>query len=393
MENGMTAKNWAQIIGLTCAAFIFNTSEFMPIGLLTDIAQDFAITEAHAGTLISAYAWVVMLLSLPLMILVSKLELRKLMLWIILLFGICQILSSLSEGYAMLMLSRIGVACTHAIFWSIVSPLAVKLVPHSHRALALSMIVTGTSIAMIFGLPLGRMVGLTIGWRMTFLGVGILAFLTFAYLAFSLPKVPSNGGFSLHKLPELLKNPILTGLYILTFAIATSYYVGYSYIEPFLKQVAHLQDNWITATLMIFGGMGILGSFAFSKFYPKHPYPFLTTILLCVTGCLGLLHLASFAPPTVILLCAVWGMAVTAFNVSLQAEIINKSPLDATSVSMSIFSGIFNLGIAIGTSIGGAVCTYLSISEIGYAGAIIALLAFLYWKKVILHKLKKAQTA
>ena len=217
MENGMTAKNWAQIIGLTCAAFIFNTSEFMPIGLLTDIAQDFAITEAHAGTLISAYAWVVMLLSLPLMILVSKLELRKLMLWIILLFGICQILSSLSEGYAMLMLSRIGVACTHAIFWSIVSPLAVKLVPHSHRALALSMIVTGTSIAMIFGLPLGRMVGLTIGWRMTFLGVGILAFLTFAYLAFSLPKVPSNGGFSLHKLPELLKNPILTGLYILTF--------------------------------------------------------------------------------------------------------------------------------------------------------------------------------
>ena len=105
------------------------------------------------------------------------------------------------------------------------------------------------------------------------------------------------------------------------------------------------------------------------------------------------MHLASFASPTVILLCAVWGMAVTAFNVSLQAEIINKSPLDATSVSMSIFSGIFNLGIAIGTSIGGAVCTYLSISEIGYAGAIIALLAFLYWKKVILHKLKKAQTA
>ena len=67
----MTFRNWGQLIGLTCAAFIFNTSEFIPIGLLTDIAQDFDMTEAHAGTLISVYAWVVMLLSLPLMILVS----------------------------------------------------------------------------------------------------------------------------------------------------------------------------------------------------------------------------------------------------------------------------------------------------------------------------------
>ena len=389
----MTFRNWGQLIGLTCAAFIFNTSEFIPIGLLTDIAQDFDMTEAHAGTLISVYAWVVMLLSLPLMILVSKWEMRRLLLWVILLFGVCQVLSSLSEGFGMLMLSRIGVACTHAIFWSIVSPIAVRLVPERCRPLALSLIVTGTSVAMIFGLPLGRVIGLQIGWRMTFLCVGIFAFATFAYLAFSLPKVPSRGGFPLHKLPTLLKNPVLAGLYILSFAIATAYYTGYSYIEPFLKQVAHLTDSRITMTLMIFGGMGIIGSMAFSKFYPKAPYRFLTTIILCVAGCLGLLQAASNSSSGVILLCAVWGMAVTAFNVSLQAEVINKSPLDATSVSMSIFSGIFNLGIAIGTSIGGAVCTYLSIAEIGYAGAAIAFAAFLYWDRVVLRKLKKVRRA
>lgn len=93
---------------------------------------------------------------------------RKLLLGTIALFGIFQVLSGVSASYGMLMVSRIGVACTHAIFWSVASPIAVRLVPEEHQTLAMSMIVTGTSVAMIFGLPLGRVIGLTVGWRMTF---------------------------------------------------------------------------------------------------------------------------------------------------------------------------------------------------------------------------------
>lgn len=371
----MSLKSWLPLVGLTCAAFIFNTSEFIPIGLLSDIAGDFAITEAHAGMLISVYAWIVTLLSLPLMLLVSKIELRKLLLCVIVLFVGFQLFSALSTSYSMLMVARIGVACAHAVFWSIVSPLAVRIVPDKFRPLALSMIVTGTSVAMIFGLPLGRIIGLHIGWRMTFFYVGAFAFATFLYLMSCLPKVPSRGGFSLHQLPSLLRHPLLIGLYVLSFAIATSYYTGYSFIEPFLKQVAGLSDSWITATLMIFGGMGIVGSFSFSKFYAKNPYRFMNIVILSMTACLMLLHLSSGLSSTAILLCAVWGAAVTAFNVALQAEIINNSPLDATSVSMSIFSGIFNLGIGCGTLIGGSICTYLSISDIGYMGGLLAILA------------------
>lgn len=154
----MSVKSWFPLIGLTCAAFIFNTSEFIPIGLLSDIAKDFKITEAHAGLLISVYAWIVTLLSLPLMLLVSKIELRKLLLFTLVLFVGFQVFSSVSANYGALMASRIGVACTHSVFWSIVSPLAVRIVPDKNRPLALSMIVTGTSVAMILGLPLGRII-------------------------------------------------------------------------------------------------------------------------------------------------------------------------------------------------------------------------------------------
>ena len=232
----MPLKAWLPLIGMTVSAFIFNTSEFMPIGLLSDIAANFGITESHAGLLISVYSWVVTLLSLPLMLLVSKMSYRKLLLGTIALFGIFQVLSGVSASYGMLMVSRIGVACTHAIFWSVASPIAVRLVPEEHQTLAMSMIVTGTSVAMIFGLPLGRVIGLTVGWRMTFLCVAAVAFLVLFYLLFVFPKMSNGTPFQIRQLPQILKRRQLLGIYLITFLVASAYYTGYSYIEPFLKQ-------------------------------------------------------------------------------------------------------------------------------------------------------------
>ena len=107
---------WLPLTGLACAAFVFNTSEFMPIGLLSDIATDLHISNARAGMLITVYAWIVALMSLPLMIMASRMELKRLMLGIVTLFVVSHIGSALATGYYTLMLSRAGVACAHAIF-------------------------------------------------------------------------------------------------------------------------------------------------------------------------------------------------------------------------------------------------------------------------------------
>ncbi len=384
----MSLKEWLPLIGMTMSAFIFNTSEFMPIGLLTDIAADFNITEAHAGILISAYSWAVTLLSLPLILLVCKIESRKLLFATIALFCSFQVLTFTSRDYSVLMISRIGVACTHAIFWSIASPIAVSVVSEEHRSFALSMIVTGTSVATIFGLPIGRVIGLYIGWRMTFLCVAVIAFIVLLYLTFVFPKIPRQKSFSLHQLPQLIKNPLLIGIYVLSFLVATSYYTGYSYIEPFLKQVVHLNDNTITFTLTIFGAAGILGSYLFSRYYDKNRYFFIKFVTVCIAACLILLYPASFSPYTVILVCAFWGMAVTAFNVAFQAEIINCTPQVASAIAMSIFSAIFNLGIGSGTWMGGMICTYSSINYIGYIGGLLAVIASAYCIMKLLKLMK-----
>lgn len=378
MQKKKSFTRWLPLIGLTFAVFVFNTSEFMPIGLLTDIATDLNISEARAGLLISVYAWVVAIMSLPLMIMVSKMELKRLLLSIIALFVVSHVASAFAEGYYTLMLSRIGVACSHAIFWSIAPPLAVRTVPDGKRALGLSTIATGSSVAMVVGLPLGRVVGLYVGWRMTFLSIAIISALIFIFIAVVFPKLQSRGKFAFKQLPALLHNRVLVGVFVMSVLFATAHYTGYSYIEPFLGKVASMSPDLVTLVLIVFGASGMLGSIAFSKYYMANRRRFMLVMTLGPALCLLLLQVAAASLLSVVVVCIMWGAMATAFNIAFQDNTIRFAPENATSIGMSIFSGIFNLGIGSGAYVGGLVVSHLSIDYIGYAGGIIGLIATLY---------------
>lgn len=393
MQQKRTFSKCLPLLGLTFCTFVFNTSEFMPIGLLSDIANDLNISDARAGMLISVYAWVVALMSLPLMIIVSKMELKRLLLTIIAVFVLSHVASALAEGYYTLMLSRIGVACSHAIFWSIVSPLAVRIVPDDKRAFALSMVATGSSIAMVVGLPLGRVVGLYLGWRMTFLSIGVISALIFIYIAAMLPKVPSRGKFSVKRLPALLHNRVLLGVFVMSVLFATAHYTGYSYIEPFLGRVAGFTPDIVTLVLIVFGGSGMLGSIAFSKYYMSNPRRFVAVATVAPALCLLLMQVSAVSLASVLAVCVVWGAMATAFNIAFQDNVMRFAPEEATSVAMSIFSGIFNLGIGSGAYIGGVVVTNLSLGSIGYAGGVIGLLAAFYCVGRLFPNMRRREAA
>lgn len=393
MQQKRTISKCLPLLGLTFCTFVFNTSEFMPIGLLSDIANDLNISDARAGMLISVYAWVVALMSLPLMIIVSKMELKRLLLTIIAVFVLSHVASALAEGYYTLMLSRIGVACSHAIFWSIVSPLAVRIVPDDKRAFALSMVATGSSIAMVVGLPLGRVVGLYLGWRMTFLSIGVISALIFIYIAAMLPKVLSRGKFSVKRLPALLHNRVLLGVFVMSVLFATAHYTCYSYIEPFLGRVAGFTPDIVTLVLIVFGGSGMIGSIAFSKYYMSNPRRFVAVATVAPALCLLLMQVSAVSLASVLAVCVVWGAMATAFNIAFQDNVMRFAPEEATSVAMSIFSGIFNLGIGSGAYIGGVVVTHLSLGSIGYAGGVIGLLAAFYCVGRLFPNMRRREAA
>ena len=142
-----------------------------------------------------------------------------------------------------------------------------------------------------------------------------------------------------------------------------------------------MSDSLVTAALMIFGGAGFLGSLAFSRYYSRNRKAFITWVVALMVVCLLLLTPTSFSTSLLIVVCAVWGMAATAYNVAMQSNIILITTPESTSVAMSIFSGIFNLGIGSGAFFGGQICDHVDISYIGYAGAILGFIALIYWIK------------
>ena len=383
-------KKWLPVISLTLSTFIFNTSEFIPIGLLTSIADDFAITESKAGLLITIYAWVVALASLPLMMAFAKTENKKLMLSLVALFTASQILSGFSNSYVMLMISRIGVACSHAVFWSIVTPLAVHVAPEGHRSTAVSMIITGSSIAMIVGLPLGRAVGLMVGWRVTFLLIAILSAIVLCLLAAFLPKVPSDNNISLKTLPTLVSTPALLCIFVMTALTITGHFTAYSYIEPFLGQAAGFTNGEITMVLSAFGVIGIIVSVLFSKYYDRHQFAFLRVAVLGICICTLLLGISSGNSFIMVFTCLLWGLSINCFNISLQSCIIDYSPF-GTAIAMSIYSGIYNVGIGAGALVGGIVCSHIGIPFVGYVGGAVSLVSALFFLLTVTPVLKKSK--
>lgn len=375
---------WLRVVTLAIAAFIFNTTEFVPVGLLSDIAQSFGMETAQVGIMLTIYAWVVALLSLPFMLLTSQVERRKLLIGLFVLFIASHVLSFLAWNFTVLVLSRIGIAFAHAIFWSITASLAIRLAPAGKRAQALSLLATGTALAMVLGLPIGRIVGQYFGWRTTFFIIGLGALITLLCLIKLLPRLPSEHSGSLKSLPVLFRRPALMAIYLLTVVVVTAHYTAYSYIEPFVMTVAGSSASFATLLLLVLGGAGIIGSVLFSKLGNAHASGLVSGAIALLTLCLVLLLPAANSEMHLAVLSVFWGVAIMIIGLGMQVKVLSLAP-DATDVAMALFSGIFNIGIGAGALVGNQVSLHWSMSAIGYVGAVPALAA-LIWALLIFRR-------
>lgn len=375
---------WLRVVTLAIAAFIFNTTEFVPVGLLSDIAESFHMQTAQVGIMLTIYAWVVAVMSLPFMLLTSQMERRKLLICLFVLFIASHVLSFLAWNFTVLVISRIGIAFAHAIFWSITASLAIRLAPAGKRAQALSLIATGTALAMVLGLPIGRVVGQYFGWRTTFFAIGMGALITLLCLIKLLPKLPSEHSGSLKSLPLLFRRPALMSLYVLTVVVVTAHYTAYSYIEPFVQNVAGLSANFATVLLLILCGAGIIGSLVFGKLGNRHASSLVSIAIALLVVCLLLLLPAANSEAHLAILSIFWGIAIMVIGLGMQVKVLALAP-DATDVAMALFSGIFNIGIGAGALVGNQVSLHWSMSAIGYIGAIPACAA-LVWAVLIFRK-------
>ncbi|KAA5933077.1 sugar transporter [Pantoea sp. Bo_2] len=368
---------WLRVVLLAIAAFVFNTTEFVPVGLLSDIAADFSMQTADVGIMLTLYAWVVALLSLPLMLLTRNIERRLLLGVLFLIFIVSHVLSTVAWDFRSLMVSRVGIALSHAVFWSITASLAIRVAPAGKKTQALSMLATGTALAMVLGVPIGRVVGQYLGWRTTFGAIGLSALVLMIMLVRILPRLPSEHTGSLSSVPMLFRRPALVSMYLLVTLVVTAHYTAYSYIEPFMQTVAHASGNFTTLLLLLFGSAGIVGSLLFSTLGNKFPSALLIAAIALITLCMGLLIFAAVRPAAISTLCVVWGVAMMMIGLGMQVRVLSLAP-DATDVAMSLMSGIYNIGIGAGALLGNQVSLHLSMAEVGNVGGMIGLVALLW---------------
>lgn len=373
-------RAWGGVYALALSAFIFNTSEFVPVGLLSDIASSFRMPVTQVGLMLTIYAWTVALVSLPFMLLTRRIERRHLLMGTLAVFIAAHVVCGVANSFAMLIAGRLGIAFSHAVFWSITASLAVRIAPPGKQAQALGLLAAGTSIAMVLGIPTGRVIGDLIGWRITFLVIGAVAALVMIALRLLLPPLPAQKVGSLASIPVLFRRKVLVGLYLLTIAVVTGHFTAYSYIEPYSQLVAQLTPRETTILLLVFGGMGIPGTIIFGRWYAHHSNVMFVGSIALVAACLFMLAAADSQYWLLITLCGVWGMAMLVFGLAMQARVLERAP-EATDVAMSIYSAIYNVGIGGGALLGSQVSERLSLRDVGIVGSAMAVAGLLisFW--------------
>ena len=344
------------LLALAIGAFGIGTTEFSPMGLLPVIAKGVDVSIPAAGMLISAYAIGVMV-GAPLMtLLLSHRARRNALIFLMAIFTLGNVLSSIAPDYTTLLLSRIITSLNHGAFFGLGSVVAASVVPKHKQASAVATMFMGLTIANIGGVPAATWLGETIGWRMSFLATAGLGVVAIIGLWFSLPKGSAGERPNVKQELSVLMRPQVLSALLTTVLGAGAMFTLYTYISPVLHTITNASPLFVTAMLVLIGVGFSLGNYLGGKFADRSVSETLKGFLLL----LMVIMLATFAvvPP-------------------LQMRVMRVAH-EAPGLSSSVNIGAFNLGNALGAAAGGAVIS----GGLGYAfvpvmGAIIAGVALL----------------
>ncbi|MFI3245576.1 MAG: sugar transporter [Ferrimonas sp.] len=369
-------RDWLSVWLLALTAFVFVSTEFIPVGLLAALGDSFQMSAVDIGPMLTVYAAVVALSSLPAVLLFAKFERKSLLLGLMAIFVLSHVVCVWAPNYYTLLAGRVGVALCHALYWAIAPALVVRLAPEGQGAKALSIFATGCVLALVLGIPLGRVLGQIIGWRSIFALVGGLTLVVMALLWRGLPQLPAQHGGSWRSLPALARNHALLWLYAVTVMAVSAHYMVYTYLEPLLQEHFGYNPNITTLMLLLFGGSGLIGSWIFGRYQAGHPRRLLTLSIVVLAAAMALLPVAAMDLWLLLLLCVVWGTGMMMLCLSLQSKSLKLAP-DATDVAMAIYSGLFNVGIGGGALLGSIMASRYGIVYNGAWATLLLLLALI----------------
>ncbi|UOQ83417.1 MFS transporter [Gracilibacillus salinarum] len=389
MDQAAAKSGKLALIALAISAFGIGTTEFVPVGLLSAIADDLTISITLAGLLISGYAIGVAVGAPVLTALTNKMSRKTLLMALMVLFIIGNTVAGLSTSFGLLLAARIITAFSHGIFFSIGSTIAADLVPEHKRASAIAFMFTGLTVATVTGVPLGTFIGQTFGWRMTFLAVALLGVIGIIASSILIPKhLKEAPPATFRDQVRIVTNRRL----LLTFAITALGYGGtfvvFTYLTPLLQEVTGFSAKWVSVILLLYGIAVAVGNVIGGKASDKNPLRAL--LWMFVLQAIVLLMLTFAAPAKITGLIVIFLMGLFAFmNVpGLQLLVVHfaeKYVPSAVGVASALNIAAFNIGIAIGSSVGGMIVDGIGLEHTPWIGAIMVTgaVALTLWLQLI----------
>ncbi len=360
----MSLKLWIALIVLSLSSFAIVTTELAPIGLLSALAHDLNQSEAITGLIVTGYGWVAAISALCSIVLLIRFPRKMVLMIMLLILAISNIIVAYSSSFNMILSARIIGAIAHGSFWALIGAVAYSLVPKHKLGLATSIIFSGVSVASILGVPLASYLTQLSSWRLAFEFLGLLSFIVCILILLFVPKIPDQAPLASGFFKKVLQHSTLNRLFILTALIISSHFAAFTFIEPFLSQIAQLESGQITLLLLVFGLAGLIGNILAGKLIDRHLHTIILVSLVFISGSvfafgyLGYHVTLSIA----IVFLALWGVSIASIFVGLQTWVLKQAD-DLASAASAIYVAVFNASIGLGALIGSFMLQYVTLNR------------------------------
>ncbi len=366
--------NWSAVFSLFMGVTGLIAAEFIPISLLTPIAQELRISEGMAGQTVTAVGIFAVITSLLLAPLSRNINRRYILLTFSALLIVSNLLVAMAPSYPLLLLGRGMLGICVGGFWSMASAVALQLVPPKDVPRALSIIYAGVSVATVISLPLASYLGHVLGWRNVFYLASLMGLAAFLWQFVSLPHLPAQGSSSFRGMFNLLKkNWVLTGMVATVFSYG-GYHVFFTYLRPFLELELALSSSSLSAVLLVFGLANCLGTFIAGGLLGRYFKTGMAGIHILFAGVALCLFFSSGFVSASVTLVIVWGFVFGFIPVGWSTW-ITRTLADSAEIAGGISVAAIQFSIGLAAAVGGLTFDNLGINGIFFTAACFFILA------------------
>lgn len=359
----------ASLLSLAMAAFITILTEALPAGLLPQMAQSLAVSEAWVGQTVTIYAIGSLMAAIPLTAATQGLRRRPLLLAALAGFVLANTVTTLSTSFVLTMTARLLAGVSAGVLWALLAGYAARMVPEHQKGRAIAVAMVGTPLALSLGVPAGTFVGNLVGWRVCF---GIMSGLALVLMLWARLKLPDFAGQAAGRalsLRQVFTLPGVRPVLVAVLAFVLAHNVLYTYIAPFLSEAGMAQRT--DAVLLVFGVASLLGIWIVGVLIDRR-------LRAMTLGSIGVFAMAALAlgvardvPGVVYVAVAAWGVAFGGSATLFQTALANVAG-SAADVAQSMLVTAWNLAIAGGALVGGVLLERLGAGA--FAPALVALL-------------------